>query len=139
MPQWHINIRVNMSTDKTFAERRKHKRYFTIDGTYAVLRPPANKIGKIIDISLSGLAFSYFSTNGATMVSPSLDLLADEGLCLENMTYTLINDCIIPYEQPFSQITMRRHCIQFNGLTEDHKNQLQTFIDKYGTTDAVNA
>ena len=121
-----------MSTDKAFVERRKHKRYLTRDGTYAVLRPPANKIGKIIDISLSGLAFSYFSTNGAPMECPGLDLLADEGLCMENMPYTLVDDCIIPNEQPFSQITMRRHCIQFNGLTEEHKKQLQSFIDKYG-------
>ncbi len=124
-----------MSAKETFVERRKHKRYITQDGTYAVLRPPANKIGKIIDISLSGLAFSYFSTNGKPMQSPGLDLLADEGLCLENMPYQLIDDCVMPNEQPFSQITMRRHCVKFNGLTDEHINQLQTFIKKYGMAD----
>jgi hypothetical protein len=111
----------------------------TRDGTYAVLRPPANKIGKIIDISMSGMAFTYFSTNGKTIESPGLDLLADEGLCLENIPYDIVNDCIIPNEQPFSQITMRRHCIKFNGLTEDHTRLLKSFISKYGTTDFVDA
>jgi hypothetical protein len=128
-----------MSIEKPFVERRKHKRYLPQDGTYAVLRPPANKIGKIIDISLSGMAFTYFSTNGKTIASKGLDLLADEGLCLENIPYTMINDSVIPNEQPFSQITMRRHCIQFNGISDDHRNQLKSFISKYGTTDFVDA
>lgn len=128
-----------MSIEEPSVERRKHKRYLTRDGTYAVLRPPANKIGKIIDISLSGMAFTYFSTNGKTMESTGLDLLADEGLCLENIPYTTVNDCIIPNEQPFSQITMRRHCIQFNGITNEHINQLKSFITKYGTTDFLDA
>ncbi|MBC8316993.1 MAG: PilZ domain-containing protein [Desulfobulbaceae bacterium] len=128
-----------MSTEKSFVERRKHKRYTTKDGTYAVLRPPANKIGKIIDISLSGMAFTYFSTNGKTIEATGLDLLADEGLCLENIPYLMVDDCIIPNEQPFSQITMRRHCIQFNGISDEHANRLKSFIKKYGTTDFVDA
>jgi len=124
-----------MKAKETIVERRRHKRFATQDGTYAVLRSPANKIGKLLDISVSGLAFSYFSTNGGILESAGLDLLADEGLCLENMPYTLINDCVMPNEQPFSQITMRRHCVKFNGLSEEQTDQLRAFIEKYGIAD----
>ena len=121
-----------MASEQPIIERRRHKRYLVRDGTYAFLRPPANKIGQIIDISLSGLAFCYFSTNGASRDANGLDLLADDGICLEDVPYTTINDFILPTEQPFSQITMRRRCIQFGPLTERHLEYLQKIINKYG-------
>jgi hypothetical protein len=81
---------------------------------------------------MSGLAFCYFSTNGATKDAHGLDLLADEGICLEDIPYTTINDFIHPNEQPFSQITMRRRCIKFGPLSAKHRDYLQKIIDKYG-------
>lgn len=121
-----------MASEQPIIERRQHKRYLVRDGTYAFLRPPANKIGQIIDISLSGLAFCYFSTNGASRDGNGLDLLADEGICLEDLPYTTIHDFVLPNEQPFSQITMRRRCIKFGPLTAKHREYLQRIIDKYG-------
>ncbi len=121
-----------MAYEQPIRDRRKHKRYFARDGTYAFLRPPANKIGQIIDISVAGLAFCYFSTNGPSRDANSLDLLADDGICLEGIPYTTINDFILPTEQPFSQITMRRRCIKFGILTEQHLENLKNIINKYG-------
>ncbi|MCJ7600662.1 MAG: hypothetical protein MUO63_04060 [Desulfobulbaceae bacterium] len=121
-----------MASEQAKIERRGHKRYLVRDGTYAFLRPPANKIGQIIDISLSGLAFCYFSTNGASRDSNGLDLLADDGICLEDVPYTTINDFILPTEQPYSQITMRRRCIKFGLLSKKHREYLQKIINKYG-------
>lgn len=121
-----------MASEQPIIERRGHKRYLVRDGTYAFLRAPANKIGQIIDISLSGLAFCYFSTNGASRDADGLDLLADDGICLEDIPYTTINDFILPTEQPFSQITMRRRCVKFGSLTEKHQEHLQKIIKKYG-------
>lgn len=113
-------------------ERRKRERFIMRDGAYAFLRPPANKIGQVIDISLDGLAFSYFSTNGPILDAHGLDLLADEGIYLENLPFKTVNDFIIPNEQPYSQITMRRRCIQFGNLTTRDRNLIQNLIDKYG-------
>ncbi|MFH1216097.1 MAG: PilZ domain-containing protein [Pseudomonadota bacterium] len=121
-----------MASESADIDRRRHKRYVMCDGTYAFLRPPANKIGQIIDISMSGLAFCYFSTNGASRDAQGLDLLVEEGLCLEDIPYTTVNDFILPNEQPFSQITMRRRCIKFGSLTIKHKEHLQQLIDRYG-------
>lgn len=127
--------RRNMNTKQTFVEPRKHKRDLTEVCTYAVLRHPANTIGQIIDISLSGLAFNYLSSNSKPTESNSLDILAGEGLCLENIAYELIDDFIIPHELPFSKLIMHRQCVKFSGLTNDHVIQLQAFIKNHGITD----
>ncbi|MCB2183711.1 MAG: PilZ domain-containing protein [Desulfobulbaceae bacterium] len=124
-----------MEKEISFKERRKHKRFIMRDGTYAFLRPPANKLGQIIDISMSGLAFSYFSTNGASLESAGLDVLADEGVFLENLPIKTVNDFVLPNEQPFSQITMRRRCVKFKSLSREHKEHLLRVIEKYGRSD----
>jgi hypothetical protein len=125
-------MRQAMEKEKSYTERRKQKRFVMRDGTYAFLRPPANKLGQIIDISMSGLAFSYFSTNGASLDSTGLDVLADEGIFLENLPIRTVNDFILPNEQPFSQITMRRRCVKFGPLSQNHKEHLLRIIDEYG-------
>ncbi|OKY74179.1 MAG: hypothetical protein BM485_15365 [Desulfobulbaceae bacterium DB1] len=121
-----------MASESADIDRRGQKRYIMREGTYAFLRPPSNKIGQIIDISMSGLAFCYFSTNGASRDAQGLDLLVEEGLCLENIPYTTVNDFVLPNEQPFSQITMRRRCIKFGPLSVKHKQHLQQLIERYG-------
>jgi hypothetical protein len=124
-----------MNTKETFIERRKHKRYLAGECTYAVLRPPTNIIGQIVDISLSGLAFNYVVSDGKAMKSHYLDLLAAEGLCLEYLPYELIDDFMIPCDEaPFSGLTMHRHCLKFNGITDEQKIKLHDFMKKHGIT-----
>ena len=118
-------------------ERRKQERYIMSVDTFAFLRPPVNKIGQLIDISLSGLAFSYFSSNGASLESNGLDILAYKEICLENVPYITVNDFIIPNEQPFSQVTMRRRCVKFDNLNPENQIQIQKLINQYGQLPAV--
>ncbi len=98
--------------------------------------PPVNKIGRLIDISLSGLAFNYFSKDGASHVSNRLDLLGGGEIYLEDVSYKTVDDFILPNEQPFSQINIRRRCIMFGSLTDEHKKSIQELIDKYGQMEA---
>lgn len=131
-----------MTTKESFTDKRHHQRFMLRDSTYAFLRSPANKLGQILDISQSGLAFSYFSTNGSFMESDRLDILANEKIFLENIPIKTIADFILPTEQPFSQITMRRRSLQFKSLSEDQVSQLKDFIYKYGNdihTDEFNS
>jgi len=114
-----------------YIERRKQPRYIMREGTYAFLRPPANKIGQILDISLSGLAFSYFSTNGASQEPEGIDLLAEGEGCMEDVPFETVNDFVIPNKQPFSQITMRRRCIKFGNLATEHMLYIENLINKY--------
>lgn len=121
-----------MERKEIAVERRAEKRYLMRGDTFAFLHPPVNKIGQLIDISLSGLAFSYFSTSGASMESNGLDLLGDGGIYLEDIPYQTIHDYVLPNEQPFSQITMRRRCIKFGTLKPEHIDNLRNLINKYG-------
>lgn len=129
---------MDTNTKNTFVERRKQKRYLSRDKSYAVLCIPGNTIGKIIDMSSSGLAFQYFSANDKLMDSHSLDIITmEKGLCLEHVPYELIDDFIIPYEHnPFDQLIMRRHCVKFNSLTNDHVTKIQSFLKEHGKSES---
>ena len=125
-----------MSIEKTTPERRREKRILLRDGcAYTVIRPPANKIGGVIDISLSGLAFSYFSIDGKVQKPERLDILCNGDLVLENIQCETVNEFAIPNEQPFSQITMRRCCIKFGSLTPQHIEQIKDMMTNHGIAD----
>lgn len=125
-----------MSIEKTMSERRREKRIMLRDGSaYSIIRPPANKIGGVIDISLSGLAFSYFSIDGKAQKPDRLDILSNGDLTLENIPCETVNEFAIPNEQPFSQITMRRCCVKFGTLTPQHIEQIEYLIANHGIDD----
>lgn len=125
-----------MPIKKTTPERRREKRIMLRDGSaYTVIRPPANKIGGVIDISLSGLAFSYFSIGGKVQKPERLDILCNGDLVLENIPCKTVSEFAIPNEQPFSQISMRRCCVKFGSLTPQHIEQLENVMSNYGIAD----
>lgn len=120
-----------MGCVESITERRSEQRYNLDDGNYAFFPPPVNKFGKIIDISLSGLSFRYFSINDEDWDSDNIDLVFEDGSCLENLPCEIIDDFIIPREQIFSQTSIRRSCIKFGELSREHVYSLQSLIDKY--------
>ncbi|MBC8316737.1 MAG: PilZ domain-containing protein [Desulfobulbaceae bacterium] len=125
-----------MSIETTSAERRREKRITLRDGSaYTVIRPPANKIGGVIDISLSGLAFTYFSIDGKVQKPEKIDILCNGDLALENIPCETVNEFAIPNEQPFSQITMRRCCLKFGVLTPKHIEQIENMMANHGIGD----
>lgn len=127
---------VLVDIDNAMTERRRERRFNLRDGSaYTLLHPPANKIGGLIDISFSGLAFSYFSVDGKKQTPDRIDILSDGDLVLENIPCETVNEFAIPNEQPFSLITMRRCCVKFGNLTSDHVEQIQNLIDKHGLVD----
>ena len=120
-----------MDTQKTFVERRKHKRYRSQICIYTVIRSPENTIGQLIDISLSGLALNYLSANSKPMRSSIFDLLAEEGLYIPNIPYEQIDDFVIHHELPCCQF-MHRHAVKFNGLTDSQVIQIHSLVSKHG-------
>ena len=121
-----------MENPEVQKERRRDKRYRVKDGTYAVLGAPANKLGQIVDISMSGMAFTYLADNDPIGTAEALDILANQGICVEKIPYTTVTDVVVPNETPFSTIIMRRHCIKFNELTTETKTKIQELIGVYG-------
>ena len=53
-----------MINRKGLKERRKHKRFQVPTGAFVALGPHGKILGKVVDISVSGLAFGYINGQG---------------------------------------------------------------------------
>ncbi len=100
------------------------------DGSYAVLHTPENKIGRIVDISRSGLALTYFSTSNDNLAASKIDILTDQA-SLKDFPCSSVSDTPMADDQPYSQITMRRHSIQFGDLNQQQQQDLDQFVARY--------
>lgn len=119
------------------SERRGQKRYPVREGAYALMRQPANKIGQIIDISMTGLTFSYLSIgpDDRNKESAYMDLLAEDGLIVENLSIKPVNKTIIPNKQSFSHLNIWRQSVKFENLSEHQTRALQSLIKQYKKDD----
>ncbi|MBW1705964.1 MAG: PilZ domain-containing protein [Deltaproteobacteria bacterium] len=121
-----------MSSEKNLAERREYKRLEAQEGAFAAMRGPVSKLGQIIDISKSGLAFRYIDTGVRPDRSFDLDIsLTNNGFHLEDVPCKNISDSEITNEFHFSSITMRRLGVQFAELTHKQTSQLEYFIQNH--------
>ncbi len=56
------------------AEQRKYTRYAAADNAFAALEPGFNKVGRIQDISIMGLAFEYITDEVADFEVSKVDI-----------------------------------------------------------------
>ena len=116
-------------------ERRKYVRFLAKDNSFAALRNGFNKVGKIDDISINGLGFSFLSENtqvDSTDHHSQVDIfISENGFHLSNVP------CRIVYETPDSipdegfSVRMTRCGLQFGDLTRSQMEQLELFIENY--------
>ncbi len=117
-------------------EQRKHKRFRPGIGAFVLLGPDSTKLGRIIDVSLGGLAFSHMASARPPNELSELDMfLIDADFYLEKLPYTIVSD-FQTFDNPFGSITMRRCCVQFGELTQHQKSQVAHFVQDY-TEDGV--
>ncbi len=115
-------------------ENRKHKRFKAKGGAFAVLGPHVKNLGRIIDISKGGLAFSYHEKGEPLHKLFELDiLLADNGFYLDKVPFNAVWDfqIVIDEEAPASSLAPRSCGVQFGALSDDQKSQLDYFIQNY--------
>ncbi|MFH2058619.1 MAG: PilZ domain-containing protein [Pseudomonadota bacterium] len=106
---------------KRTVERRKHKRYKAVEGAYAAVSPNSHKLGQIIDISMSGLAFKYIDTSND---NPTEDNMPEETIFLSSMGYYVgdlpfktISDYEVTNAPSFSSMRVRKRHVQFTDLS----------------------
>ena len=117
---------------KEIDERRKHNRYRARDFAFAVFKAHVSKLGQIIDISKSGLAFQYIASKEWSNGTFEIDMfLADNGFYLYNLTVKTVSDFEVASESSLSSITMRRRGTQFENPTHDQMSQLEYFIQHH--------
>jgi hypothetical protein len=120
-----------MTNTRKRIERRKHRRFSVSGDVFIALRPHYGKVGKVVDISLGGLAFAYMANGKSPSRSFELDIFsADRTFCLQSVPFRAISD----FERdriPFSSVKMRRSGMQFGNLTPYQKSQLELFIQNH--------
>lgn len=114
------------------AERRKHRRFRAQEGAFAVLRPQCAKLGQIIDISRTGLAFCYVVTGAKGNHAGEVDIfLAGDGFCLERIPIKTVWDHRVHKKFSNGSLPMRRCGVQFGELTPHQLSELDYFIQNH--------
>ncbi|UCD86765.1 MAG: PilZ domain-containing protein [Desulfobacterales bacterium] len=122
-----------MMNAKMTVERREHERFETRDGAFILLGPDSTKLGRLIDISMGGLAFSHVARTRPPDELFELDLFLVEGdFYLDKVPYEIISD-FKTYDNHFGSITMRRCGVQFGSLTQSQISELEYFIQNHTT------
>ncbi len=116
-------------------ERRKYVRFLAKDNSFAALRNGFKKVGKIDDISINGLGFSFLSEItqvDSTGHHSKVDIfISENGFHLSNVP------CMIVYETPDTTpdenfpVQMYRCGLQFGELTRSQLKQMELFIENY--------
>ncbi len=110
-------------------ERRKYIRFLTEKQNFAALRSGFDKVGRVLDISINGLAFTYILEE-AIMVEPfQVDIFQSEnGLYLSNIPCRVVYDMPITKKQYDSFIQPRRCGLCFGRLSEKKYDNLVKYM-----------
>ena len=119
------------------AEKRKYVRFLAQDNTFAALRSGFKKVGKINDISIKGLGFSFL--NEITQVDSAdhhtqVDIFnSKNGFHLSNVPCRIVYE--IPDTTPDESFLVRmiRCGLHFGELTGSQLEQLELFIKNHTT------
>jgi hypothetical protein len=112
-------------------EQRRHARFPALEGVIVALKPHAEILGQMIDISLSGLSFQYIDSTLALKQSRSAELmilLTKPRFSIDRIPYHTIADFELANEFSFSSIPLRRRCVEFGVMSLDKRSQLEDFI-----------
>jgi hypothetical protein len=114
-------------------DRRKDKRFRVNAGGFARLRSKPAKLGKIIDISRTGLALNYIDRYGQLGYSSELDLLFtdDDAFFIDRVSFKIISDVEISSVPPPKTLKIKRMGLHFEELTDQQFTLLEFFIRDY--------
>jgi hypothetical protein len=112
-------------------DRRKSPRYKARAVVYAMLFPHYERLGKIIDVSESGLAFTYYANQPMPVISNKLNVLTPNGdLYIGVLPVTVVSDVERTNSMAISG-TIRRISVKFGDLSWHKKRQIEELIQKY--------
>lgn len=117
-------------------ERRKYIRFLTQDNSFAKLKGVFNKVGKVNDIGISGLSFSYLRESdktGSGSVSPRVDIYYKKEFYLTNVQCTVVYDIPENTSVRNHSSIMYRCGLYFGKLSKIQLKLLNIFINKYTT------
>jgi hypothetical protein len=118
-------------------ERRKYVRFLPQDRAFAAMRNGFKKVGKVNDISIRGLAFSYLSETNeadADRHSSEVDIfLSRNGFHLYNVPCRIVYDIPDDTLNKGLFVKMTRCGLNFRELIESQSELLEFFIKNHTT------
>jgi hypothetical protein len=116
-------------------EQRKYVRFLAQDNAFATLRIGFKKIGKINDISINGLSFSYLTKTaeaGSDLHDAHVDIFhTGNGIHISNVPCRIVYDIPDPTPDEGLFVKMSRCGLHFQKLTENKSDQLNFFIKNH--------
>lgn len=134
-----------MHAETALADQRRSTRYRVGGNAYALLKQPQYKeLGKIIDISQTGISFLCINQGDWDADSFEIDIFIgheqnnclSEQIILKNIplkpiAYCRDNDC-----RQHASAMMTRCGVEFGRLTQDQRARLDLFILRHGFVEA---
>jgi len=116
---------------KKITDRREHRRFKAREGSFAALKP-SQAVGEITNISKGGLAVHYALYDRISEEPSEVTIIVTtDHFHLKKIPCKTVSDFEIEESLPDSSISMRRCGLQFGGLTEEQKSQLDYFLHNY--------
>jgi hypothetical protein len=112
-------------------EHRKHKRFQAQKGVFVGVGPYCNKVGRLRDISMDGLAFRHVGTGDVSNGSYVDIFMTESDFYLGRLPIKIISDVEIVDETPTVSSTMRRCRLRFGKLTDQQRAKLQELIESH--------
>ena len=115
------------------AERRQHERFELERPAFASLSYRFTVLGKIFNINVHGLAFSYVASEQRSHECPFLDIVfTNDRQRLRKVPFQTVWDK--PMFQEFNAGTISiRHCgVKFDGLTKSQQAEIDSLIQNGG-------
>ena len=113
-------------------EQRKHKRFQAPKGLLVGIGPEFNKVGPLIDLSMTGLAFHYVGTKEEPPKGSYVDIFMTDGdFYLGNLPIKLITDVEVVDTDPYPPSSLRRCGVRFEKITPQQKAKLKDFIENH--------
>ena len=122
-----------MAKGKRTMERRKHERFLAERHAMTMLWPASSIVGRVVDISMDGLAFRYLALEKPQDGSSDIEIiLPQDSFSTGMLPFRTVSDHRTP--SFFSTLIGkegRRRSVQFRKLTEDQRDKLACFIEAY--------
>ena len=114
-------------------EKRNHVRYLPQFNAFAALGRKYSKVGKLKDISRSGLSFEYINGESTSDDDYHIDIFLSGNLYhLYNVPCEVVYDIVVHVPHVDSKyvkiLTMKRCGVQFVGLNEQDSLQIALFL-----------
>jgi len=119
-----------MHAQKEYHERRRHPRYTVKNGPIAVLHANSEKIlGPIVDVSLTGLCFSYIDNDREFNRKTGLEVdIKNNGSSREDVPCDVVWTGRAESHSPFNVVRMKKSGVRFKELHPDLVTWVEDFI-----------